>query len=210
MISLMINRILIAKLQLDYICRLKSDRAIKQALAELPSGVYETYDEILYQLCSKGPGEAEEIKKILQWLVYSIVPLTLKELAEAVSIQPGDITLDKSGIATDVMDLAASCGGLVTLRSQDTQSSAFEDLRGSRITLITLAHASVEEYLTSEKIGRGLCERFHMDRELVHHELAKTCLQYIGFEDFMIPLGHDVCVPPSLTDIFLTVVNSSL
>jgi hypothetical protein len=193
---------LIAKLQLDYICGLKSDRAIKQALAELPSGVYETYDEILYELCSKGPGEAEEIKKILQWLVYSIVPLTLRELAEAVSIQPGDITLDKSGIATDVMDLAASCGGLVTLRSQD--------LRGSRITLITLAHASVEEYLTSGKIGSGLSERFHIDRKIVHHELAKTCLQYIGFGDFVTPIGHYVCAPSNLTGMFLTIVYSSL
>jgi hypothetical protein len=150
-------RILIAKLQLDYVCKLKSDRAIKEALIALPSGVYE-------------------------------------ELAEAVSIQPDDRMLDQSGIATDVMDLAASCGGLVTIRTQDTSESAYEDLRGPRITLITLAHASVEEYLTSGKIGRGLADKFHMEPKAVHHELAKTCLQYVGFENFKDPISFDVCI----------------
>jgi hypothetical protein len=187
-------RILIAKLQLDYICKLKSDRAIKEALIALPSGVYETYDEILYQLCSNSPEEADDVKRILQWLVCSMVPLTLRELAEAVSIQPDDRMLDQSGIATDIMDLAASCGGLVTIRTQDTSESTYEDLRGPRITLITLAHASVEEYLTSGKMGRGLADKFHMEPKAVHHELAKTCLHYVGFENFKDPVSFDVCI----------------
>ena len=123
-----------------------------------------------------------------------MVPLTLRELAEAVSIQPDDRVLDQSGIATDVMDLAASCGGLVTIRTQDTSESTYEDLRGPRITLITLAHASVEEYLTSGKIGLGLAEKFHMEPKVVHHELAKTCLQYVGFENFKEPMSYDVCI----------------
>jgi hypothetical protein len=78
------SRILIAKLQLDYICGLKSDRAIKEALIKLPFGIYQTYDEILYQLCSKRPDEIDDIKRILQWLVYSKVPLTLEQVAEIV------------------------------------------------------------------------------------------------------------------------------
>lgn len=106
---------MIAKLQLDYICGLKSDRAIKEALAKLPSGIYATYDEILLQLCAKHPDDIEDMRLILQCLQYSIVPLTLPQIAEILSIRPGDRTLDESGIVTDLMDLAASLGSLVTV-----------------------------------------------------------------------------------------------
>ncbi|KFY35817.1 hypothetical protein V494_05576 [Pseudogymnoascus sp. VKM F-4513 (FW-928)] len=183
--------ILIAKLQLDYIGRLKSDRAIKEALIKLPSSIYETYDEILNQLCCKNPDDIQDIKRILQWLLCSRVPLTLEELAEAISIRPGDETLDESGIATDIMDLAACCGSLVNINTQMTSHGQYEDLRGPQVTLITLAHASVEEYFKSGNIGRGMSLDFYMDVEILHHELAKTCLQYIGFEDFELPIDDE-------------------
>jgi hypothetical protein len=119
-------------------------------------------------------------------------PLTLEQMAEVVSIRSDDRSLDESGIATDLMDLAACCGSLVTVRTQDTSFGQYDDLRGPRVNLITLAHASVEEYLKSGKIGRGLSSVFHMDITMVHHELAKTCLQYVGFEDFKRPMEHPV------------------
>jgi hypothetical protein len=185
-------RILIAKLQLDYISALKSDRAIKEALIKLPSGIYETYDEILNQLCTKRPDDIEDIKCILKWLLCSRVPLTLEELAEAISIRPNDEMLDESGIATDIMDLAACCGSLVAVNTQMTSQGQYNDLRGPQVTLITLAHASVEEYFKSGHSGRGLASTFHMDMEELHHELAKICVQYLGFEDFQVPLKDPV------------------
>lgn len=194
-------RILIAKLQLDYICGLRSDRAIKEALVKLPSGIFSTYDEILYQLCTKNPDDVEDMKRILQWLVYSMKPLTLEQLAEIVSIRPDDRTLDESGIPTDLMDLAACCGSLVAIHAQDKSSN--EDLRGPNLILITLAHASVEEYLTSGRIGRGLSSTFHMDAKVVHHELAKTCLQYLGFEDFKHPIEQPVRLRLSFYKVIL-------
>lgn len=187
-----LGRILIAKLQLDYVCGLRSDRAIKEALVKLPSGIYATYDEILHQLCSKNPDDIEDMKRILHWLACSLEPLTLDQLAEIVSIRAEDRSLDKSGIATDPMDLAACCGSLVTIHIQETLDGGYSDLRGPDITLITLAHASVEEYLKSGKIGRDLSLVFHIDERIVHRKLAKTCLQYIGFEDFETPIEHPV------------------
>jgi hypothetical protein len=183
-----VDRILIAKLQLDYLCALKSDRAIREALIKLPPGINATYDEILHQLYSKHPDNVDEIRRMLQWLVGSIIPLTLEQLAEVVSIRPNDRRLDREGIATDLMDLAASCGSLVTIRTQSTQDSMYEDLRSPQVTLITLAHASVEEYLKSGKIGLGMSAFFHIEPETMHHDLAKICLQYIGFEDFRHPI----------------------
>lgn len=184
---------MIAKLQLDYICNLKSDRAIKEALATLPKDIYATYDEILQQLCLKRPNDVVEIRQILQWLAYCKVPLTLGQLAEAISIRPGDRYLDETGIATDVLDLAACCGSLVTVQSQDTGGS--ENTRGMtpQKSVIILSHASVYEYLKSRKIEPLLAEKFPMGSESVNLALAETCLQYIGFQDFEGAIKREVC-----------------
>jgi hypothetical protein len=151
------------------------------------------YDNILQELVSRNLDDVDDIRRILQWLVGSIVPLTLEELAEAVSIRIEDRNLDHSGIATDLMDLAACCGALVTIRTQGTNGDV-EDLRGPSVTLISLSRASVEEYLISGKMARGLSDIFHMDDETVHHEIAMTCLQYIGFNDFENPIKSLVSV----------------
>lgn len=78
---------LIAKLHLDYLCRLKSDRAIREGLLKLPTSIYEIYDDILEDLVAKYPDDIEDICQILQWLVGSLTPLTLNELSEAISIR---------------------------------------------------------------------------------------------------------------------------
>ncbi len=181
-------RILIAKLQLDYLCGLRSDRSIKEALYKLPRGINATYDDILQQLCAKHPESIDEIRLILQWLIGSTVPLSLDQLAEAVSIRPGDNRLDRDGIATDAMDLAACCGSLVTVHTQDTDANYPDDLRGTRITLISLSHASVEEYLPPPAIKLGPSKSFFMDLPSVHREIAETCQQYIRLEDFQNPV----------------------
>jgi hypothetical protein len=186
------SRILIAKLHLDYVCGLKSDRAIKEALIKLPSGIYATYDDILRQICSKRPDDLEDIKRILQWLMYCMVPLTLQQVGEIVSIRPGDRILDKSGIATDLLDLVACLGSLVTLHTQDTSANMYEDLRGAQLTIMSLAHYSVEEYLKSGKMSADLAVKFHVEPPNIHFELAKICLQYIGFEDFSEPIEQPV------------------
>jgi hypothetical protein len=179
-------------LQLNYLCRLNSVRAIKEALNKLPTGVNATYDKIIQQLCTQYPENIEEIKTILQWLIGSRVPLTLNQLAEAVSIRPNDKSLDRDGIATDPMDLAALCGSLVTVHNQETNLSRRDDLRGAETILINLSHASVEEYLTSPSIKQGPASSFFMDLPIVHRKLAETCLQYISFADFGEPIQHMV------------------
>jgi len=191
-----IFRILIAKLQLDFICRLKSERAIVEALSKLPSTVFQIYDDILGGLIQKYPDDVEDIGRILRWLVGSMVPLTLNQLAEAISIRPQDRYLDRSGIATDVLDLATCCGALVTVHDQGSLQSGPSSITSDQKTLITLSHASVEEYLKSGKMRPDLAERFPMDELLIDREIMNTCLQYIMFQDFTSPISISVCVSP--------------
>jgi hypothetical protein len=173
------HRILIAKLHLDYFCGLKSDRAIKEALVKLPSGINATYDEILQQLCVKYPNSIDEIKRILQWLVGSIVLLTLRELAEAVSIRPDDVELDREGIANDLLDLAESCGSLITLRPGGLRPGSYKDPNGPADMLIPLAHSSVVEYLkVSHNIQTSLIRINAFRTSIIYlYHLRRNCSQ---------------------------------
>ena len=173
-LTLFYRRFLRAKIQIAYLSTLGSDRAIKQALDVLPQGLEETYEGVLRRITSNNPGRIEELKCIFRWLCGSERVLDLKELAEAVSINPEDTELDLDGIATDPEDLAAFCSSLVTVdRRHDPPEISF-------------AHYSVEEYLESSRILKSPMTEFHMDRYSVNRELAISCLQYLSFSDFAI------------------------
>lgn len=163
-------------------------------MPKLPSTVYQIYDDILNGLVQKHPDDVDDIGRILRWLVGSMIPLTLNQLAEAISIRPQDRYLDRSGIATDVLDLAACCGALVTVHDQDYLLAGLGSLRKARQTLITLSHASVEEYLKSGQMRPDLAMLFPMHENSVHREITNTCLQYIRFQDFISPIQQPVCV----------------
>ena len=171
---------------------MKSDQAIKETVAKLPASIYSMYDKILHDLVAKNPDDLGDLRRILQWLVGCMVPLTLEELAEGISIRWEDCSLDHSGIATNLLDLAACCGSLVTVLSQDTSSSDCEDLRGPKITLTSLSHSSVEEYLKSRETSGSLLEYFKLDEKTIHHEIAKTFIQYVSFDDFDVPIERPV------------------
>jgi len=119
-----------------------------------------------------------------------MVPLTLEQVAEIVSIRPGDRKLDQSGIPTDLQDLVVSLRGLVVPHLQDTTGNVYRDLRGDHLVVITLTHYSVVEYLKSGEMDPDLRKLFPMDPASIHHDIARTCIQYVGFEDFVHPIGH--------------------
>ena len=194
------SSILIAKLLLEHLCSLRTDRAIKDALEGLPSGINATYDEVLYRMYNTHQKDIYILQQILRWLVGCKVPLTLDQLAEAISLRPQDKALDPDCIPNDIQDLIACCGSLVTVTTQVTTEAMYPDLRGHRIDIVALAHASVGEYLTSGEIGKGLLRRrdlrrspesveqmarlFNTELQMVHEELSLLSLQYIGLNDF--------------------------
>lgn len=117
----------------------------------------------------------EEVKKVLQWVIGSCVPLPLYVIAEAISIQPDDMAFDQDGISNDLEDIVAMCGSLVTVE------------RGNGISRLALAHLSIEEFLQSDSIKQSSVAFFHVNTPGIHRELAKTCIQYLSFSDFEEP-----------------------
>jgi hypothetical protein len=151
-----------------------SDGAIKKALLNLPSGLDSTYEQILKRILSRSLEDAQIVKLIFLWLIRGYHLLTLRELAEAVSIQMTDTTLNFENVATDPEDLVALCGSLVIVD------------RTSKPPLVSLAHYSVEEYLCSTQIAQSPVVFFHVEELTAHLHLAAICIRYLSFDDF----GH--------------------
>lgn len=162
-------------MQLDYVSSLKSDRAIRNALEDLPSGLDEVYDQVLAQIVRKPGYDPEVVRTILIWVSSSYSLLTMNEIAEAVSLRPEDKTFDYENVATDPEDLVGLCGSLLRLEPVAT---------GDSVPLVGLVHYSAEEYLFSEHIANGQLSYFRIDYHQAHLHLAKQCLQYLAFENF--------------------------
>jgi hypothetical protein len=126
------------------------------------------------------------MKEVLRWLVAMPVRLTTAQLAEAVSIAPGDTKLDFDGIATNSDDVIAPISQLLSV------------LRGSAAdgkpevqSYVQLCHFTVKEYLTGSSILEGPAETFFINEEESHALLARKCLQYLSFSNFVsLPLNE--------------------
>ena len=162
-------------MQLDYISSLKSDREIRNALEDLPSGLDEVYDQVLTHIVKKPGYRPEVVRTIFIWVSSSYSLLTTNEIAEAVSMRPGDKTFDHENVATDPEDLVGLCGSLLRLERVAT---------GESVPLVGFVHYSAEEYLFSKHIANGQLSYFRIDYHQAHLHLAKQCLQYLAFENF--------------------------
>lgn len=95
-------------LQIDSICNEETDDAILTALNNLPRDLPEVYDRILQK-----KSRSTYTKKLLQLVSSAYRPLTLWELREALSVTPGEDSMDTKKFITDIQKTISSCGSLL-------------------------------------------------------------------------------------------------
>jgi hypothetical protein len=89
----------------------RTEKAIREQLNNLPEGLDETYDRILLGIDKKDCGYT---KTFLLWLCFAVRPLTLKELAETVTVDlaaengPKFETENKLQDISDVLKMCSS------------------------------------------------------------------------------------------------------
>lgn len=81
-----------AQCQLDALSQLRTIRAIRTNLNQLPKGLNETYANILKRTSKD---DVELLRRILLWVTFAVLPLTTEELHEAVAIEAGIGSLDE-------------------------------------------------------------------------------------------------------------------
>ncbi len=159
-----------AFLLLKFVFAGNTSRSIRKALTELPNGLGSIYENVLRRTTSQNPRHVNQIKRSLQWLSMSFLPLTPKELVEAAAIDPDDAFLDPEAWM-DENDLIGMLSSLVLVDWTHTPP------------VVGLAHQTVLEYLQSQSILQSDMSQYHIDTRTTHQYLAETSIQYLLFPE---------------------------
>ena len=173
--------------QLDILAKLRTPRAIKNALASMPLTLDQTYKALLLRI-DEGE-DAELSKQIFEILAFSLRPMTLQEVATLLQITPGLQMLDDEKLLTHPTDILSICGSFLE--------------HNARTGKVMLAHHSVKTYLTSNLPGP--VSSFHLDEKTAHRNLSLSCLTYLSFRCFSKPPSG-----PSLARTFSHTVSPLL
>ena len=156
-----------AQCQMDSMSSLRTVKAIRTALKELPRGLDETYRRILEMIPVHSAGIT---RRILLWLAFTITPLTLDELHTAIAVDADLDYLDVESQLRTPEDILSLCGSLVSVSVEG---------------IIGLAHLSVKDFLLSAETKlQPSISNFAVTACEANHELAFSCISYMMFTEF--------------------------
>ena len=112
---------------------------------------------------------------IMKWVAFTKRPLTLSEIAEAATVQPGLDEIDPDDKLYDPYDVLRICRSLVTLAEDKVFICGKREVHQT----VRFAHASVREYLLSNHIIQGPVSSFSMPPKLCHQQLSHCCLSIL-------------------------------
>jgi len=142
---------------------------LRKALKSLPKTLDDTYVRIL---CTIKAEYYSYAFKILQWLVFSVRPLSIQEAAEILAIdEEAERGFDPEYRLEDPRDILTICSSLVTIAiAKKDHNEDYEELR--------LAHYSVKEYLISDRVSHGPASKYDIAIE-PDKSIAQICLLYL-------------------------------
>ncbi|KAJ4315011.1 hypothetical protein N0V94_006177 [Neodidymelliopsis sp. IMI 364377] len=156
---------------------------LRRALKTLPPTLDATYDRILNAISEE---DCDYAIRILRWLTYSCRPLTVEELATFIAIDVDSApAFDPDQVCQDPLEVLHICSSLVSIRdsSIDPEDSSRDisasEGRNLSKEVVELAHYSVKEYLTSERLTNLLSARYRMNDAKCQAILASSCILYL-------------------------------
>jgi ankyrin repeat protein len=164
-------------LQLNSLSACHSMWTLRKALDSLPPGLDETYSRILEKV---NDHEKPRVRLMLQWLLFSLWPLRIQELADIFHV--GDaIGPPFNADATvfrpeDILDMCPGLLSLTTITVQQYWEKGWKQFSaGTRLQIAELAHFSVKEYL----LRTPHCPTWlALDQELAHLSILKSSMAY--------------------------------
>lgn len=147
-------------LQLEELQDCSDEAEIRETLRNIPPTLEQTYERTLTRMPEKNQAR---VRTILLWLIYSVRPLSLPEVAAAAGLT----------FREDVLRICTS-----SLVSTSTGVIWIDSWNETRCNIVRLAHFSVQEYLCSGKIRNLDADRsFHMYAKLGHFEIGMQCVK---------------------------------
>jgi ankyrin repeat protein len=166
--------------QLDALKKCKTRATLLNALKTLPRTLGDTYARILKNIDEEYQQHAQ---RALLWLAFSGRPLRIEEVAEAAVVDPrlSPPFNPEERLIDPRINILEILGSLVTISSMSVSRKVSGD--NLPIEELSLAHFSVREYLTSERIQCSEASRFGTTDVGAHTFIAESCLQYIFHYD---------------------------
>jgi ankyrin repeat protein len=181
-------------LQIQSLCSMKTDHAIRNALADLPKDISHTFARILDKSGSSDPLLQA---KTLQVVLAAERPLTTEELREALSVIPGDADWDPSKMLNNVYSALACCGCLLTVDEEEST--------------VRVVHHSAKQYILY-----GLDKSKHTsfsidDAQRALADIVVTYLAYGVFETQLSRVNNRPIIPQSApSSILQSAMGSSI
>ncbi|WQF89864.1 Putative NACHT nucleoside triphosphatase, P-loop containing nucleoside triphosphate hydrolase [Colletotrichum destructivum] len=179
-------------LQIDSLCERHTDQEIRQALLDLPKGLPATFQRILN---AASPHSRPLQTKILRLISISRRPLTIEELKEALSIDPGNPKWNPENVINNMRSAMASCGSLLVVDEEELT--------------VRLVHHSVCQFLHNDcKI-----EGEQLTAPKANAEMTAIIVTYLTFSTFERQLAKvsspNIQAAPIPSNIIRSVTNHS-
>lgn len=159
----------LAKLHLDRLQKCKIRQALQQTMRALPLTLHDTYDRILTNIALEYCPDA---LRILSWVCFSMRPLTLPELAAALAVDLDSLEYDHMQEYQDADEILDICGSLLK-RSEENGKP-----------VVKLSHASVKDYLTSNRNLRGDFQKLSSGSSWANEQICAVCLVYLTAHNY--------------------------
>ncbi|GJC88106.1 ankyrin repeat and KH domain-containing protein 1 [Colletotrichum liriopes] len=174
------------RMQEDFLRKGRNQKQLEKDIDETPAGLDRLYDRNWERIERLREVERTRAFSLLRWAAFSLRPLTVCEITEAVLINNDcdDLPVDELPDSVDddyvESEILGLCGSLIEVRGTSSESSA-----GSR--KIHIAHFSVKQYLLCKIPSQGAVlyanESLRASNEVIEGAtLAKLCLRYVGFQ----------------------------
>ena len=176
---LIANRFRWAVCQLDALENCLEYRTLQNALASLPKTLDETYDRILRGIPEE---HKQNATRILQFLTYSERPLRIEEAVDAIVVDvEADQHFNPKYRMPDPHEILCYCSSLVVV--VPTKEHVYFD--DNKPVELQLAHLSVKEYLTSNRLDKDIAQKFQ--EITAKTTIAIVCLAYLSHIDVKLP-----------------------
>ena len=164
-------------LSLENLRTKRTAKAVREALTSLPESLQASYEAILSRISKD---DRQIVREALFWLCFSVRPLSLAELNEAVMLDDDQTFVDDDTRLTQDDLILRLCQGLIEVQADATQDY---DILASP-TMIVLGHSSVKTYLTSPDILTSRASFFAFQFHTGDSVLMRKCLQYLSLTHF--------------------------
>ncbi|KAF9067573.1 ankyrin repeat-containing domain protein [Rhodocollybia butyracea] len=158
--------------QVTVLQRLKTPKAIRDALKKLPNSLEETYTQAFERM--RESEHVHDAGRLLMWLAYGFEPLSIGQVTDILAVdleaQKFDLELRSLELENGTYDILDST--LITISMSESLLGAF--LGDNKI--VQLAHNSVKEFLTQSHSQNQFSELIEINEHLAHSIICQTCL----------------------------------